>query len=187
MQPLKQQPRGLPHRHYSPSCRQRGFSEVGRSNEVVRWSGRHPLVLRSKRGSPTASKAMVKLAALLSTVLGLGFGLPCAYGIWYLSTSGEVWTFLGFPTYGEGPFEGIGIRTTVPLLVAFLVVCVLEVVTGGLLWRGLRRAGAILAVVLLPFELAFWIGFALPFGPPLGLARVVLVTMKWFSFARPSN
>jgi hypothetical protein len=45
--------------------------------------------------------------------------------------------------------------------VAFLVVCGLKVVTGWLLWRGLR-AGAVLAVALLPFELAFWIGFALP-------------------------
>jgi hypothetical protein len=73
---------------------------------------------------------MVKLAALLSIFLGLCFGLPCAYGIRYLSTRGEVWTFLRFPTYGEGPFEAIGIRTTVLLLVAFLVVCGQEVVTG---------------------------------------------------------
>ena len=76
--------------------------------------------------------------------------------------------------------------TTVPLLVAFLVVCGLEVVTGWLLWRGLR-AGAVLAGALLPLELAFWIGFALPFGPPLGLARAILVIMKWSSFARRSN
>ena len=81
---------------------------------------------------------MVKLAAVLSILVGLGFGLPCAYGIWYFSTRGEVWTFLGVPTYGEGPFEAIGIQTTVLLLAAFLVVCWLEVVMGWLLWRGLR-------------------------------------------------
>ena len=45
---------------------------------------------------------MVKLAAVLSIVLGLGFSLPCVYGIRYLWTTGEVWTFLGFPTYGGG-------------------------------------------------------------------------------------
>src|SRR5829696_2299529 len=100
--------------------------------------------------------------------------------------TGEVWTFLGFPTYGGGPFERIGIRTTVPLLVAFLGLCGLEVVTGWLLWRG-RRAGAVLAVALLPIELAFWIGFALPFGPPLGLARAILVTRMRSSFMRPSS
>jgi hypothetical protein len=129
---------------------------------------------------------MVKLAAVFSIIVGLGFGLPCAYGIRYFSATGEVWTFLGFPTYGGGPLERIGIPITVPLLVAFLVVCGLEVVTGWLLWRGLR-AGAVLALALLPLELAFWIGFALPFGPPLGLARAILVIMKWSSFTRPSN
>ena len=129
---------------------------------------------------------MVRLAAVLSIILGLGFGLPGAYGIRYLSRTGEVWTFLGFPTYGGGPFERIGIRTTVPLLIAFLGVCGLEVVMGWLLWRG-RRAGAVLALALLPIELAFWIGFALPFGPPLGLARAILVIRKWSSFMRRSS
>jgi hypothetical protein len=129
---------------------------------------------------------MVKFAAIISFLVGLGFGLPCAYGIRYLSTRGEVWTFLGFPTYGGGPFEEIGIQTTVLLLVAFLVVCGLEVMTGWLLWGG-RRAGAVLAVALVPLELAFWIGFALPFGPPLGLARAILVIMKWSTFRLPSN
>jgi hypothetical protein len=142
--------------------------------------------LDSSRGSFTASNAVVKLAAVLSILVGFGFGLPCAYGIWYFSRAGEVWTFLGFPTYGEGPFEAIGIQTTVLLLPAFLVVCGLEVVMGWLLWRGLR-AGAVLAVALLPLEFAFWIGFALPLGPPLGLARAILVIMRWSSFTRPSN
>ena len=128
----------------------------------------------------------MKLAAVLSVFLGLCFGLPGAYAIRYFSTTGEVWTFLGFPTYGGGPFEEIGIRTTVPLLVAFLIVCGLELVTGWFLWRGLRT-GAVLAVALLPFELAFWIGFALPLGPPLGLARAILVITKWSSFTQPSN
>jgi hypothetical protein len=45
---------------------------------------------------------MVKLAAVLSVFLGLGFGPPCAYAIRYLSATGGVWTFLGFPTYGAG-------------------------------------------------------------------------------------
>jgi hypothetical protein len=157
------------------------FSKVLSEQSVV-----GPASLDSTRGSPTASKAMVKLAAVLSIFLGLGLGLPCAYGIRYLFTSGEVWTFLGFPTYGGGPFEGIGIQTTVALLVAFLVVCGPEVVTGWLLWGGLRT-GAVLGVALLPIELAFWIGFALPFGPPLGLARAILVMIKWSSFRRPSN
>ena len=110
---------------------------------------------------------MMKAAAVLAWITGLGFGLLCPYAIWYLVDRGEVWTFLGFPTYGEGPFEDIGIETTVPLLVLFLLVCAAETAAGWLLWRH-RRAGAVLALALLPLEFAFWIGFALPYGPPVG-------------------
>jgi hypothetical protein len=58
-------------------------------------------------------------------------------------------TILGFPAYGRGPFERLGIATTVPLLSAFLLVCVLDCVAGWLLWNG-SITGAILALVLLP-------------------------------------
>ncbi len=40
-----------------------------------------------------------------------------------------------------------------------------------MVWRG---RGRILSLALLPVELVFWIGFALPFGPGLGLGRVAL-------------
>jgi len=36
---------------------------------------------------------------------------------------------------------------------------------------------ATISYALLPFEFAFWIGFALPFGPPLGIARTILVLL----------
>jgi hypothetical protein len=54
-----------------------------------------------------------------------------------------------------------------------VVVCAVEFVVGWLLWR-CRTAGTWLGLALLPLELAFWIGFALPFGPPLGILRTVL-------------
>jgi hypothetical protein len=117
---------------------------------------------------------MTRAAAICSLVLGLGFGLPAAYGAWYYAQYGEVWTFLGFPTYGDGPFERWGIPTSVALLLGFVAVCAVEVVVGVLLWRN-STSGLWLALALLPVELVFWIGFALPFGPLLGLARTVLV------------
>jgi len=126
---------------------------------------------------------MMRGAAVLAWVTGLGFGLPCTYAIWYFADRGDVWTFLGFPAYGRGPFEDIGIETTVPLLVLFLLACVAEVAAGWLLWQR-RRAGAVLALALLPAEFAFWIGFALPLGPVAGLARTVLVLLSWSSLSR---
>ena len=119
----------------------------------------------------------MRAAAVLSWSLGLGFGIPGAYGAWYFADRGEVWTFLGFPTYGNGPFESIGLETSTPLLIVFSLVCLAELVAGLELWCR-RRRGVILALVLLPIELAFWIGFALPFGPILGLARTVLILLK---------
>jgi hypothetical protein len=92
----------------------------------------------------------------------------------HFARHGEVWQFMGFPAYGEGPFEKIGIPTTVPLLAGFAAVCGAEVVAASLLWRG-RRSGKTLALALLPFEVAYWIGFALPVPPVLGAGRTVAV------------
>ena len=87
------------------------------------------------------------VAASLSLVLGLGFGIPCLGGLRHFARTGEVWTFMGA-----------------------------EVVVGVLLLADVAWAPA-LSHVLLPFELAFWIGFALPFGPPLGMARTALLLL----------
>ena len=133
------------------------------------------MIHSERHGQPTA---MTKVAALLAWTLGLGFGLPCVYAIRYFAEHGRVWTFLGYPTYGEGPFERVGIKTSVPLLVSFLLVCVAELVVGWTLWRN-RRAGRLFALALLPIELVFWFGFLLPFGPLLGLARTALVLVDW--------
>ncbi len=54
----------------------------------------------------------------------------------------------------------------------FLAVCVAEVALGVMLWTGSDFA-LHASYALLPFELSFWIGFALPLGPLLGMARVV--------------
>lgn len=115
-------------------------------------------------------------AATCSLLLGLGFGVPAVLGARHFARTGEVWTFMGFPTYGGGPFERIGLSTSVPLLLGFAAVCAAEVVVGVLLLMDASVA-PVLSHVLLPLELVFWIGFALPFGPPLGLARTVLVLL----------
>ena len=119
---------------------------------------------------------MLRAAAVLSWVLAAGFGLFDIPAIASVARGDGVWYFIGWPTYGDGPFEQLGIPTSVPLLVGFLLVAVAEVIVGLLLWKG-RHVGSVLAIVLLPIELAYWIGFALPVGPVLGLARTVLVIL----------
>jgi hypothetical protein len=115
-------------------------------------------------------------AGLASLLLGLGFGIPGAVGAWYFARTGTVWTFMGFPTYGGGPFERLGIQTSVPLLLAFVVVCAADVALGVAILMDAPMTGR-LSVALLVVGSVFWIGFALPFAPPLAVARTVLVLL----------
>jgi hypothetical protein len=119
---------------------------------------------------------MVTAAALCSIALGIGFGVPSLVGAVHFAQTGEIWTLLGYPTYGYGPFERLGLSTSVPLLLAFALVGLVEVIVGVLLL--LDVAGATTAAyLLLPIEFVFWIGFALPFGPPVGIARTILLLL----------
>ena len=120
----------------------------------------------------------LRVAAILLWVNGIGFGVFCIPAIRNLLMGRDIPMIMGFPAYGRGPFERIGIPTTVPLLAGFLLVCTLEVVAGLLLWGG-SKTGAILALALLPAGAFFWWGFALPFGPILAVISTVLIVLGW--------
>ncbi len=53
------------------------------------------------------------------------------------------------------------------------MVCVAEVGLAAALWRQAPRS-TILSHSLLPYELAFWWGFALPFGFLFGISHTAL-------------
>lgn len=72
------------------------------------------------------------------------------------------------------PFERWGVPTSVALIAGFVLVCTAELVLGAMILTDAPGTKAF-AILLLPFEFAYWIGFALPFGPPLGIARTVLL------------
>jgi len=110
--------------------------------------------------------------------VGIGFGVFIAPAVRNIAKHRDIPLVFGFKAYGGGPFETAGIETTIPLLLAFGVVCALEIVAGSLLWGG-RRSGAILGLSLLPFGAVFWWGFALPIPPLLALARSVLILVDW--------
>lgn len=144
-------------------------------------SGRTRIAARVHRtpNGRSAGSVVARSAAAMAWVSGLGFGLPGVYAIWHVVQHGEIARVLGYPTYGEGIFEQrFGIRTSVPLLAAFVLVCAAECRAGWLLWRG-RRSGAVLALALLPIETVFWVGFSLPYGPILGATRTALALAGW--------
>lgn len=122
--------------------------------------------------------APIRVAAILHWFIALGFGVFCFSAIRNLLVGREIPLVMGLPAYGRGPFERVGIPTTVPLLVAFLLVCIIEVVAGILLWGG-HKSGAVLALVLLPVGGVFWWGFALPIPPILALVWTMLILMNW--------
>jgi hypothetical protein len=120
----------------------------------------------------------VRGAAVLFAFTGLGFGLPCINGIRSLAAGRGVPLLFGFPAYGHGTFERHGVPSTVPMLLAFMIVCALEVVAASLLWQG-RASGAVLGLILLPPGALFWIGFDLPIPPILAVVRTVLLVTNW--------
>lgn len=121
---------------------------------------------------------MLKGAAILLWIGAFGLGIPCIMAIRNLSEGKAIPYVLGFPAYGGGPFEAVGVRTSIPLLAGFLVVCIVDGVAGWLLWRG-QRSGAILALATLLPGAIYWWGFALPIPPIMGLARTLLIVGAW--------
>ena len=122
----------------------------------------------------------LRIAAVLLWFTGIGFGVPCLMAMYSLRAGRGIPRLFGFPAYGEGPFEQHGIATTIPLLVCFLLVCVLEIAAGIPLWSG-RRIGALLAFGAIPLGAIFWWGFALPIPPLFALARTILIVASWKS------
>lgn len=122
----------------------------------------------------------LRVAAILLWITAFGLGVFCLPAISNLLTARDIPYVMGFPAYGRGPFERVGIPTTVPLLAVFLLVCILEGLAGWWLWGG-HKEGAVLALVLLPAGAIFWWGFALPFPPIFALVRTILIVVSWQS------
>ena len=119
-----------------------------------------------------------RAASVLCWVNAIGFGVFTIPAIARVRVGKDLPIVMGFPAYGRGPFEAHGIKSTVPLLTGFLVVCAVEGVAGWLLWRG-RRTGAVVAIGALPAGAVYWWGFALPIPPVFAAIRTALIVAKW--------
>ena len=124
----------------------------------------------------------IRIAAILLWIGAVGLGVPSVLAIRNLLSGRGIPLVLGYPAYGGGPFERIGIQSTVPLIAGFLLLCILDGVAGWLLWGG-HRTGAALALVGLPFAAIYWWGFALPYPPMAALLRTVLILLNWRSLS----
>lgn len=117
-----------------------------------------------------------RIAAVLTWIYAVGFGVPAVPVSVYLLQHGELPMFMDlFPMYG-GPWDVIEDRAFVTLLIAFFAVLLAAAWAAWLAWKGLR-AGVVLGLALLPVEAVFWFGFALPVPWLFGAARVLLYAL----------
>ncbi len=131
-------------------------------------------------GARRSLNPSIQVAAALCLLTAIGFGLPNIPAIRSPMSGGGVPLLFGFPAYGGGYFERFGIMTSIPLLCAFLVVCVLEGIAGWLLWNS-HQSGGILALALVPVGAVFCIGFSLPYPPIIAVVRTALIILNWSS------
>lgn len=118
-------------------------------------------------------------------VNGLGFGgfaIPAIVSVG--QGHGIIYTF-GNPTYGNGPFERIGVPTTVPLLAGFLTACVVQV-AGGVLLLWPRPSGIVVSVLGILLGAPFWWGFNLPFAWLNAAVVLTFLALAWIKF-RPRH
>lgn len=87
------------------------------------------------------------------------------------------------PTVGgirllSGPFESLGINALIVAGLIYVVVSALKILAAYWLWNA-RLDGAVFGLILLGLSAIFWYGFALPFGPVVGVAEIVLLALVW--------
>jgi len=112
-------------------------------------------------------------------LIALGFGGPTPFAAAHLLRTGSLPIFMGaFPAYGGGLFQRLSPEAFVVCLGLFAAVCALDAYSAVLVWNA-ERIGAVLMLALVPFELAFWLGFALPIPPVFAVARLALLWAGW--------
>ena len=112
-------------------------------------------------------------------VVAAGFAIPAPFVASYYLRERTLPSFMGlFPMYGGGLFDRFSPEVFAVLLGVFTAVGALEAYAGWLLWNG-ERLGALMTLALLPIELVFWAGFAVPIPPLIAVARFGLLAAGW--------
>ncbi len=110
-------------------------------------------------------------------LVAAGFGIPAPLVASYYLRGPP--SFMGlFPMYGGGPLDRFSPEIFAVFLGLFTALCALEAHAAWLLWNG-EPVGARMTLVLLPFEVVFWVGFALPIPPVIAIVRLGLLGAGW--------
>lgn len=87
-------------------------------------------------------------------------------------------TWMGIRLLDGGPFSRLNIDSIIIAGLLFIIISAFKLLAAYWLWHT-KMDGAILELILLGLSAIFWYGFALPFGPPIGLAEVILIILVW--------
>ena len=122
----------------------------------------------------------LKASAVLMCLVAAGFGALSPFVAAYLLRERTLPVLFGLPfqAYGGGFFERWSPEVFATLLGLFAALSALELFAGYLLWQG-EPLGAVMAIALLPIEVVFWAGFALPIPPLVAVVRIALLAEGW--------
>lgn len=147
------------------------ISGTGKSNPATKSMHSH---LGSQAGMRTPPQTVVSVLFYIDAFVWLIGVVPTLY---YAFAQGTLPIMAGIRLMA-GPFESLGIDALIILGIIFVVVNAMKLMAAYWLWRS-RMDGAVLGLILLGLSTIFWYGFALPLGPLLGIAQLVLLVVVW--------
>lgn len=126
------------------------------------------------------------MTALVIVILidSLGWSIGVITVLRYALTNNAFPIVGGIRLLGGGPFDALGLGSMVVAGMVFVVVSALKILAAYWLWH-FRMEGAVLELILLALSMIFWYGFALPFGPVVGIIQLVLLGLVWGNLTSP--
>lgn len=120
---------------------------------------------------------LIKTLSIVVAIDAFGWLVGVVPTLYYALTRGHLPTLGGIRLL-SGPFEKLGLNPLIVAGIGYLIVSGLKILAAYWLW-GSRMDGAVLELILLGLSAIFWYGFALPFGPIMGVIQVVLLALVW--------
>ena len=117
--------------------------------------------------------------AIVTWVYAVAFGSPTLPVAGYLIQNERLpWFLEAFEMYGGARTEQLQTASLSLVLLGYLAATALASFAAGRIWDG-SRPWAVIAVLLLPVEAAFWLVFYQPVPWVFGVVRVVLLITAW--------
>jgi hypothetical protein len=120
---------------------------------------------------------LTKIVSLLFYIDAFIWLIGMVPTLYYAFTQDNLPSLGGIRLLG-GPFESLGMSAFLLAGLMYIFVSALKILAAYWLGKS-RKEGAILGFILLGMSIIFWYGFALPLGPLLGVAQIVLLILVW--------